>query len=351
MKPTMSDVGRLAGVTKMTVSRALRNPHSVRAETLLRVRKAASELNYRRSKSRTQSLTLVWLMFRPENDPNSSSELLAYQIDGANDASLQRNFSLQMVYFDEKQPLDALLWRISTRNADGVLLAADHPDMLPLQFEMEDLVQCIEKMAIPLVAVGASSRLLHTNRIYKNDVAGSYAAVSHLLQLGHRRIAFFSRTPEKHQGYLDRYQGYSTALRSAGIEPDPALYQVAGGYGLLPECVAQLEALLALPEPPTAIFAVNDYLAMEVIKLLSYRKRRVPEDISVIGYDNIGNGQLCSPPLTSVDTRIRRMQQQAINLLCDLIENPSDDHVFTQMEFEPQLVIRRSCSRILRKIS
>ena len=190
MKPTMSDVGRLAGVTKMTVSRALRNPHSVRAETLLRVRKAASELNYRRSKSRTQSLTLVWLMFRPENDPNSSSELLAYQIDGANDASLQRNFSLQMVYFDEKQPLDALLWRISTRNADGVLLAADHPDMLPLQFEMEDLVQCIEKMAIPLVAVGASSRLLHTNRIYKNDVAGSYAAVSHLLQLGHRRIAF-----------------------------------------------------------------------------------------------------------------------------------------------------------------
>jgi LacI family transcriptional regulator len=166
-------------------------------------------------------------------------------------------------------------------------------------------------------------------------------AVGHLLDLGHRRIGFLAGRPDL-ESARNREAGYRAALADAGIEFDPGLVRVGG----FTEESARLPAheLLTLAERPTAVFASNDLSAIEVVRTASELGLTVPDDLSVVGFDNIPESALVDPPLTTVDQSIQAMGQEAVRLLIDLIEHPEQhvDEAPPQITLPTNLVVRRS---------
>jgi LacI family transcriptional regulator len=167
--------------------------------------------------------------------------------------------------------------------------------------------------------------------------SGADQAMRHLLELGHRRIAQITG-PRGWVATEDRRRGYRAALAAAGILPDPALEMEA-----VPEVDpgrAAAEHLLDLPEPPTAIFAFNDNIAVGAIQAARARGLRVPEDLSVIGFDDVENATIVSPALTTVRQPLAEMGRTAVSLLIRLLER----HRFETLHLElaTRLVVRES---------
>ena len=155
--------------------------------------------------------------------------------------------------------------------------------------------------------------------IGSDNYGGGYEATRYLIDLGHRRIAHI-QGPLKHQCSHDRYQGYCDALREAGIEPDPAL--VLQGDFMPPSGRACAHTLLSLADPPTAIFASNDYMAYGVMAAAEEHGLSIPDELSVIGFDDTYPSALMQPPLTTIRQPFFDMGKRAIELMLSLLETP-----------------------------
>jgi LacI family transcriptional regulator len=166
---------------------------------------------------------------------------------------------------------------------------------------------------------------------------GASLATEHLLGLGHRRIALLAGRADLESAKL-RELGYREALRAAGVPFDQALVRV-GGYDADLSARAAHE-LLTGPRRPTAVFAANDVTAIATIKVARSLGLRVPEDLSVVGFDNIPESALCTPPLTTVDQPIRTMGERAVELLIQLIRGQPVDR--THLTLATELVVRGS---------
>jgi LacI family transcriptional regulator len=167
--------------------------------------------------------------------------------------------------------------------------------------------------------------------------SGADQAMEHLLALGHRRIGAITGPP----GWLateDRRRGYHAALAAAGIPPDPAL-QAAADFELGPGAEAA-GTMLGLPEPPTAIFAFNDALAIGAIRAARERGVRVPEDLSILGFDDIGLATIVTPALTTVRQPLAEMGRAAVSLLSRLLDG--DRVEIRHIELPTRLVVRES---------
>jgi LacI family transcriptional regulator len=174
-----------------------------------------------------------------------------------------------------------------------------------------------------------------------DNLHGGRLAAQHLLDLGHRRIAMISGRPDLESARL-REQGYTDTLREAGIEPDPALIQL-GDY--LPAASADAaRRLLAGPDRPTAIFAANDLSAIAAIEVAAELGLRVPDDLSIVGFDNVPEAALATPPLTTVEQPIHAMGAHAIDLLIKLIRHEPVES--THVRLTTRLVVRQSTRAI-----
>jgi LacI family transcriptional regulator len=168
-------------------------------------------------------------------------------------------------------------------------------------------------------------------------ISGADQAMRHLLELGHRRIAQITGP----RGWLateDRRRGYQAALASAGILPDPALE--AEAIPEIPPGRAAAEQLLDLPEPPTAIFAFNDNIAIGAIQAARARGIRVPEDLSVVGFDDVESAMIVTPALTTVRQPLAEMGRTAVSLLNRLLERQRFETL--HLELATRLVVRES---------
>ena len=190
----------------------------------------------------------------------------------------------------------------------------------------------------PLVAIDPNNECPDCTTVIATNVTGAAEAMGYLMGLGHRRIGFIG-------GRLDlrcaqqRLEGYRAALAGAGIAVDPALittgdFTRASGR----DCAQQL---LSLADPPTAIFAANDQSAFGAIDAAIEMGRRVPDDLSVVGFDNISESGYCTPPLTTIDQFIERMGYVATQLLIGLIQGQSTPGALYEMP--TQLIERASC--------
>jgi len=167
--------------------------------------------------------------------------------------------------------------------------------------------------------------------------SGADQAMRHLLDLGHRRIAQITG-PRGWVATEDRRRGYQAALADAGILPDPALEMEA-----IPEILPGREAanvLLDLPEPPTAIFAFNDNIAIGAMQAAHARGMRVPEDLSVVGFDDVEHATIVTPTLTTVRQPLAEMGRTAVSLLMRLMERQSFETL--HVELATRLVVRES---------
>jgi len=329
MAITIRDVARQAGVGVGTVSRVLNNSPLVSEVTRRKVLAVIAELDYRPSpvarslsSGRTRTIGVIAAFFtRPA---------FVEKLRGVEAVLAQSQYDLVLFNVETPAQRDEYFRSVPRRErVDGLIVISLPPD--------DHDVTRFRQAGIPILLVDTRHPAL--SHVVIDDVAGGRMATQHLIDLGHRRIAFVGdvvNTPFRFTSSRDRYQGYCEALAQAGI-PVRSEYYKQGPHG---RHVAHrlTEELLALPDPPTAIFAASDTQAMGVMEAARAAGFRVPEDLSIVGYDDIEVAPYLG--LTTVHQPMYQMGMRGVELLLEVVEEPKDGPVVEVLPVE--LVVRSS---------
>lgn len=329
---TVHDLADKAGVSAMTVSRALNGNGYVAKATRAKVLAAAAELGYvpnisAKGLKRTRTRVLGMLV----NELHSPH--LAQIISAVSQATQRHRMDLFICLTaagpdDESPPA---INHMLSGLCDGLLLA------LP---RSRQLIETVERSGVPSVLLDYNLRGTRLAIVRGDNHDSARAAVDHLVALGHRRIGFIAGTEHTGQSQ-ERQRGYVDSLRAAGISSDTAL-MVEGGFDQALACERALQ-LLALTDPPTAIFAASDEMAFGVIDAARIAGLRVPDDLSVIGFDDIPSAAFTQPGLTTVRQPTTDIAEAAVKLLLRMVDGGAPGS--TPIEFASQLVIRGSTAR------
>lgn len=325
--PSIHAVAARAGVSIATVSRVLNRSKPVNDDTRRRVEEAVAALAYRtntagRSLAKSQSRLLMVLV------PDFANPFYAQILQGADSVTRAAGFRLLLTDATGSEAAhQTALDAIYNRLVDGVINLAHLDDDPALHATLRDLpwVNCSEfvpESGLPYVSIDHRQAAID--------------AVQFLLNRGHRRIALIS-ADETYRWASLRHEGYEQAMERAGIEPDPHLVRIA--IDLDYEAGAQaVGGLLALLELPTAVFAVSDTLAIGAIKALRRAGKRVPDDIAVVGFDDLPLSAAFEPALTTILQPMRELGAQAAEMLLAKLDGRQP----TSRTLPHQLVVRDS---------
>ncbi|MGC4813300.1 LacI family DNA-binding transcriptional regulator [Micromonospora sp. DT228] len=301
---TMSDVARVAGVSTATVSRVVNGHYGVSARTIAQVRSAIEQLGYESSlvasslrRSRTNVLGLVTHSFQSYTAEVLKGAMKALSRSGF-DLIIYANSDLYGSYSEgwEKRHVT----RLSGTLTDGCIVVTPWGEV---------------QSRTPIVAIDPV-RGSTAPSVTADNLAGATTAVEHLLGLGHRRIGFIAGRSSLAAAW-SREEGYRAALTDAGIPVDPTLI---GEGDFNPESATPLaRALLQRADPPTAIFAASDGMALKVLEVAAELGFSVPGDLSVVGFDNIPESALTEPGLTTVDQSMYQLGYEAARMLKSLV--------------------------------
>jgi len=332
-RPTIRQIAEQAGVSIATVSRVLNGRGDVSDETRDLVARVIRENGYTANRS-ARGLSGGRTGFVGVVVPLVFPAYFSGILDGAAEALFERD--LQIVLSPTRQEHDrevSVLDRLHGAT-DGSLI------ILP-QESSEELERHLDN-GFRFVVIDPLMRLdERIPSVSAANTSGADQAMRHLLDLGHRRIAQIAG-PSGWLATEDRRRGYRAALASAGILPDPALE-----VDSIPEidpARAAAERLLALPDPPTAIFAFNDDAAIGAIQAARARGLRVPDDLSVVGFDGIEASSWTHPPLTTVEQPIAEIAETAVRALETLIGEP--ERRLPDFVFRPKLRVRASTAPV-----
>jgi LacI family transcriptional regulator len=303
---TIYDVAKAAGVSIATVSHVLNDTRFVTDETRSKVLTAIQQLNYRpnslaRAMVRQETRTLGLIV------PDNANPFFAELARGIEDHGYAAGYSVLLCNSDRNAAKElAYLEMLISKRVDGVIyMTSDNA---------KERLRPLQQQEIPVVTF--DRQYDDTDTILLDNFQGGYDATKHLTDLGHSRIACISG-PDFGTRSNDRVMGYQAALTDAGLQSDPALIMTSdwtfqSGH-------SQAQVLLDMPDRPTAIFACNDTLAIGVIAAVLERGLAVPNDVSVVGYDNITLSGFSVPPLTTMATPILSIGQRLCQLLFDRI--------------------------------
>ncbi len=311
MAATIKDVARRAGVNHSTVSRALHGSPLISEETAARVRQAALELGYRPSavarSLKTNSTRVLGVVVSNIDDP-FFSEIL----QGIEETAQSYGYSL-FIAASQRDPLreQKIVQAMVEHRADGVIICST-------SFSAEQSRQLLA-YGRPIAVVNNQSAEVYRFSIYHDDVDGCRQVTRHLIELGHRKIAYLGNSLSG-RTTLDRLSGYQQEMSVAGLPvPDGYIYQAPGGG---PENGQEgICHFLALPDLPTALVCYNDMLAIGVLTSLQQAGIRVPEHLSVTGFDNIHYSAFTNPPLTTFDQPKRYIGTEAAHLILDQLNS------------------------------
>ena len=331
---TRNDVARLAGVSPALVSYVLNNgPRPVSEKTRARVLKAIRELDYQPSavarNLRLQRTSTLGLILPDTQNPYFSEvtrgiEWIAFENDYTvilchSGYSLERE--LQYVNALRMQRVAGVIW-------------------IPATASLEPYNRLV-KFGVPTVLLDRFIPGQNVMAVVADNFRGGYLATQHLIQLGHRRIGAISR-PVNLSHSQERIHGYLAALREAGIPIDECLIS-PGGYWLENGRKA-FERLMALEEPPTALFAYNDIMAIGALRAAHQHGLKIPDDFSIVGFDNIPEADFTSPALTTISQPKFDMGRTGTELLLRLISGESPG-IESLSPLEVSLIIRESTGR------
>ncbi len=314
MSATIRDVAQQAGVGLGTVSRVINGSQSVSDATRQRVLDVIKHLNYvpnptarRLSLGRTLTIGVIVPFFtRPAE---------VERLRGIEHTLLDSGYDLILYNVETPEQRDQYFRDIPRRErVDGVLIVSLTP--------RDGDVKPFKKANVPIVLVDAHhASLARLNQVITDDIAGGHAATQYLIELGHRRIAYLSDCldePFNFTSSRDRLTGYQRALQAAGIPFRPD-YHVQGEHGRV-EARRLAAQLLARPDRPSAIFAASDTQAMGVLEAARDAGLRVPEDLSVIGYDDIEIAEYLG--LTTMSQKLYQSGQRGVELLLTTLRDP-----------------------------
>lgn len=328
---TMKDVAQLAGVSTATVSRALMNPEKVSSTTRKRVESAVLEAGYSpnslaRNLRKNESKTIVTIV------PDICDPYFSEIIRGIEDVAMEHGYLVLLGDSGQSKKRESSFANlVFTKQADGMLLLGTD---LPF-----DISKPEQKNLPPMVMACEFAPELGLPTVHIDNLTSAYEAVNYLAQLGHKRIAQISG-PERAFLCRFRQQGYQQALRRAGLTMKSE-YTKRGDFTF--ESGARLvRELLALPTPPTAIFCHNDIMAIGAMQEAKRLGLRVPQDLSVVGFDDIQFAQYCEPTLTTISQPKYEIGRQAMYLMLETLKG-IDIHPGSRL-LETQLVIRESAA-------
>lgn len=324
----MRDVADAAGVSAQTVSRALRDHPNVQPETKQRVREAARRLGYRRNATARALVTGRSNMIGVITLSTSSYSRLKL-MSGIEQEAAVRGYAVTFVSIASLTPraLEAGLARLHDQGVDAVITA------VPLREPGSALA---ERLAIvPTVAIDGPE-FPDDEAVSVDQVAAARIAVEHLLSLGHRNVWHIAGPTEWIESEA-RVRGWNRALTDAGIEQPPMLrgdWSAASGQ-------REGRLIARIPEV-TAVFVASDEMAFGVIRALTDHGVRVPQDVSVVGFDDIELSAFCSPPLTTVRQSFVETGCRAVARVHSLLTGNTDKDDATSDRIQPELIVRAS---------
>jgi DNA-binding LacI/PurR family transcriptional regulator len=322
----MRDVARRAGVSAMTVSRALNRPDQVRETTLVKIMEAIEYLSYRpNSAARTLATgrsKVIGVITAASTLHGPASTVFSIE-----QAAQRQGYSVSVASLNAlgRRPVGEAVSRLRDQAVDGILLIVPH----------ESAAECVRSLSedLPLVIVGAAKEVPFPITAIDHDL-GARKATRHLLSLGHPTVWHLAGPAD----WIDadrRAEGWRRELRAAGLPIPPAL---VGDWS--PESGYELGRRLAADPSVTAVFTANDAMALGLLRALREAGRHVPGDVSVTGFDDIPAAARFCPPLTTVRQNFTSLGEHAFHMLINRMNNPESPVV--DRTIEPELIVRES---------
>lgn len=334
---TLEDIARQAGVSRSTVSRVVNQSPDVSEDVRTRVLRVIERTGYQphaaaRALASQRSLTIGLLLPQSVNS-FFTDPYFSHLTKGIAQACNQANYTLALFLVSTKADEEKIFPRLSRPGfVDGVIVqSGPHGE--------QAIISRFLDAKLPMVIAGRPFRTDNVSYIDVDNLNGAYTAVSHLIQLGRKRIGLIGGPTDSTAG-IDRKEGYLRALRERGREPEECLlaegdFTEVGGY-------YSMQRLL--PAKPTAIFAASDVMALGAMRAAREAHLRIPEDIAFVGFDDLPMSTFSDLHLTTVRQPVVQFGAKAVDILIDLIEHGIDPprHIIMGTE----LVIRGSCGAI-----
>jgi LacI family transcriptional regulator len=337
-KTTIADIAKVLNTTAATVSRALSNHPRISEETKRSVQSAASKLNYKRnriaSSLRSGKSHLIGVVI-----PSAEINFFGSVVHGIESVANTNGYNVLLYQSNESREFEekALETFLSAR-VDGILVSIAKGTHDFSHF------RDIKSRNIPIVFFDRSNDNLGINSVVIDDYRGAFEATRHLLMQGYRRVAHIAG-PAHLKNFNDRIKGYTDAVVAHGMAIDSSL--IYHGNVSIESGKEGTYHLLSLADPPDAIFAVEDFTALGVIKAIKERNIKMPADFGVVGFANELFGEHISPTLSTVGQQTIQMGKTALQLLLDEIDQKGEKEKLVQkVVLEPQYIWRGSSDRM-----
>lgn len=342
MKITIEDVAREAGVSTATVSRVINNNYPVAEQTRIRVEKIISELEF------TPNALAKGLMLKKTLSigviiPSVLNPYFLQVVKQIENYCKEKGYMTLLCHAELPEEEQEYIKNLSVRSVDGIILVDGTTE--------NRINGYYEKIAktLPLVLINGLHQGVKCNFVMADQETGTLDALKYLYALGHRNIGFVSGDNSEVHSYVLKEKVYKGFLKEKSLPfDDMNIMYLAGELENDSLNVAaareMLKQRLEKPNPPTAIFASNDIMAIALISGAKELGFHVPDDLSIIGFDNSFLAQITSPQLTTVDINTRQLGMVAAKMLIDIIENEKKD--YEKVIINTNLVIRDSCKDI-----
>jgi DNA-binding LacI/PurR family transcriptional regulator len=334
MSVTIKDVAKAVGVSPSTVSRVISNHPRISKKTSIKVKKIMEELGYHPNMmakslvSRTTN-TIGILLPRPAEELFINF-FFAEFIRGISTRAARSSYDLLMTTgASEKEELEAVTRIVKGKRVDGVIILYSRPN--------DTIIHFLNKERFPFVLIGRSEDFPDTLCVDNDNIQAAYDATNHLISQGHQRIGFVSG-PSNLSVSQDRLEGYQKALRHANL-PIRSDWTVEGEF-LQESGYRAMSHIMNLPERPTALVAIDDIVTFGVLRGLTELGYRVPQDLSLVSFNNLALSELTSPPISSIDIGIYQLGYTASHTLLSFINTP--DAIKSRTIIPHRLIIRES---------
>lgn len=332
---TIKDVAKLAGVSATTVSHVINKTRFVAEDTAKAVWDAVAALNYSPSavarSLKMNSTKSIGVIITTSEEPYLAEIILAIE-----SRCYEQGYSL-LLCNTQNQPekIQNYLDMLTAKRVDGILVICSE--------YTQDAKLLFNGINIPMVVMDWGKDDGKSDLIVDNGREGGYLATTHLIENGHKKIALITGALEK-TIVKQRYEGFLQAMSEFGLEVRQEWilngnFEAEGGF----EC---MKHLLSQADKPTAVFCFNDTMALGAISAVNAAGLQVPQDISVIGYDNIHASAFYPPPLTTIHQSKKRFGREALALLLQRIQKNEEAEAPKILEFHPELIVRQSVRRL-----
>jgi len=330
--PSLTDVARRAKVSIATVSRVINNSEKVVPETRAIVQRVMEELGYqpnrvaRRLRQKGGRRHLLGLIL-----PDIQNPFFAEVARGVEDVAYANQFAVLLCNSDENLKKEAFYLDVMrAESVDGVIL--------PPIAERDSAVLKLAQSGMPVVSVDRALNSTTIDTVEVDNFQGAFEAVEHLIKIGHKRIGLIAGRANLSTS-RDRRRGYEEALAAARLPLRPELVRV--GDNKQASGGTLTEELLNEPSPPTALFVSNNLMAVGALEAIHRRKLKVPDDVALIGFDDLPWAEALDPPLTVVRQPAYEVGRAAAEMLLKRLGNP--DLPAAWLRLRPRLILRKSC--------